>query len=589
VSSEILDAARSYVKAGYAVYPVHLSLDEIGKKVPDFPGNWRDSVTTVGEVDELFPEADGIAIDTGKSGIVVIDLDQTSGKDGLANLKEAGIPLPSTPMRVRTWSGGFHGFYQQPPNPVGTGQNKPVRYVDFRGEGGTVFAAPTRVFDTNGDPAGTYTLVTDIIPVSDLPVLDEAYAARIRPVKPERPPGRVTTPGRPSRLRTDQVEALTRFLQDDASVIRSATDGSRNEALGRTTLLMADRCQKLGHTYEEYRSLVLEAYEESGGTDLGQADDWCRSAWTKARHSPMSMPRTHIDEMADQRHSRMLADRLARARLNGETSRFLTSSSFVDWTVPPPEPEYWVSGVIPQGEQVILYGRPEAGKTFTGIAWGMSVALGVPWFGRECSSGRVWFMAGEGNRRITSRMHAWFSHHGQTPDPDRFRLINHVPDLMNEQVVEQLAVRIAEDEVDLVFIDTLGRAMAVGGGDVSSPPDAAMALRSLQVFSKYRPTATPVAIHHPIKEGSMAGAYNLLAGVDVALQAEVDEAGVGELRFAKNKDGEKTTVCRYRWKSVGRSAVLTPVGPPGYYPAEPSDDQETDYDPFVERRMMEEQ
>jgi RecA-family ATPase len=308
----------------------------------------------------------------------------------------------------------------------------------------------------------------------------------------------------------------------------------------------------------DYVDMVVDAYEASGGTDRVQVNDWVKSAWKKAQDSPLAMPRTFIDDMADKKHAQMVANRLANARLSGSTSQLIAPSSFVDWTETPVAAPYWIHGMIPQGEQVVVYGKPEAGKTFLAIDWAMSVASGRRSWGRQVTQGRVWFCAGEGNARITSRMHAWMQHHRVTPDLQQMKLLNHVPDLMNDQVIEAMAQKIAEEEVDVVILDTLGRAMAVGGGDISEPRDAAQALRSLQNLSKYRLSTTPIAIHHPVKDGGMAGAYNLLAGVDVVLKAEADD-GYGTLKFAKNKDGEKTKICEYEWRPVGPSAVLVPA------------------------------
>lgn len=586
----VLRAARIWVERGYWVYPVNLTIGEDGKKRVDFPGNWRDSTNDPDKLEALFGDATGIVVDTGKSGVALIDIDTAGSKDGVRNLRDAGISLPVTPMTATTWSGGKHGFFRQPEVPVGSYQNRPVRDVDVRGTGGVAFVWPTAVLRDDGSEAGRYTTAS-VRAVESLPVLPEGYAARIRSVPIAAKPEARKAPRRMTSLRDDQRDLLERFVQQDLDTVRQARDGARNEALGAATLLLADRYRKLGFGYEDLEADVLAAYEESGGTDTLQAKDWCRSGWTKSLREPLDIPRTHIDEMADQKHARMVADRIARARVTGSTARMVDHTSFVDWTQEPPDPEFWVQGVVPKGEQVVLYGRPEAGKTFTALDWAMSVALGKDWFGRPTTQGRVWFMAGEGNTRITARMHAWIEYHGATPTSDQLRLLNHVPDLMSDSVMDQLARKVADDEVDLVFIDTLGRGMAIGGGDISSPPDAAQALRSLQTIGKYRTTVTPVAIHHPIKDGGMAGAYNLLAGVDVALYAEVDTAGTGVLRFEKNKDGEKITVCAYRWRQSGASAVLVPAGQAhrAIDDADPYDRELVDYwDPLDIRRDYEE-
>lgn len=555
----LLDQALRFAEMGYFCYPVNLTINEEGKKVVDFPGNWRDSSRDSEILSELFVDGvTGIAIDTGKSGIVVVDIDINGEKAGLSNLRDAGIDLPNSPSRVRTWSGGFHGFFKQPATPVGSGSNRPVKDVDFRGVGGIVFAPGTLVLDAMGHEAGRYRELSPILPVDELPVLPEGYASRLRPTSSKTRPA-VSTALRAPTVREDQARVLQKFVDDDLEIIRMAGNGERNEILGQTSILLADRCLKLGYGWDDYLDMVLEAYKDSGGTDPKQPEDWAKSAWKKAVETPLAMPTTYVDKMAQEEYDRQVARRLANSRMVGSTSRMISTASFVDWTQPPPPAQFWIHGVIPKGEQVVLYGKPEAGKTFMALDWSMSVACGRTTWGRRVSPGRVWFMAGEGNARITARMHAWQQYTGIEVDPRQMKLLNHVPDLLNDQVIEQLAQRIAEDRVDLIVIDTLSRAMAIGGGDVSEVKDAGVALHNLQALSKYRPDTTPLAIHHPIKEGSMAGAYKILAGLDVVLHAEVFNDGVGVLKFAKNKDGEKTKICEYEWQPVGPSAVLVPA------------------------------
>lgn len=558
-NERIRKAARAYITAGYAVSAVDLILDEGGKKVPKFRGSWNNSITDIDRVDEVFEHSTGIAISTDASGIVVVDVDTAGAKDGWGNLGKEGIRLPDTEMGVATWSGGTHYFYRQPEEAVGTGANTPVRDVDYRGKGGVVFAAPSVVLDFWGGVAGTYELAGPLFTVDELPVLPEDFAARLRakPVKEHEKAEHVD----PVLLRDDQREVIEAFIRADEQAIAAAVPGQRNETLGRHVFQMAHRAQQLGMEFSEYRDRVLAAYLLSGGSDEDQALNHAESSWRSAAEgAPWGLPETPIDREADKIYARLIASRLAQSRINGQTSRLLTESSFVDWSVEPPEPEYWVNGVIPKGEQVVLYGMPEAGKTFLALDWALSIVTGQKTFGHGVTKGRVLYMSGEGNARITSRMHAWIQHHGNEPEPGMLLLTNHVPDLMNDHVIENLARQVAAREIDVVIIDTLGRAMAVGGGDISSPPDTAQALKNMQAISAYRPTATPIVIHHPIKSGGMAGAYNLLAGVDVALRAEVPEGeSEGTLSFEKRKDGVKGVVCSYQWKVSGRSAVLVPA------------------------------
>ena len=552
-------AARAWAERGYYVYPVRLTIGD-GKKVPDFPGPWSNSTRDETMIDRLFTDdVTGISVDTGKSGIVVIDIDTSGDKDGFAEMARTGLELPVSEMTATTWSGGQHRFFRQPAAKVGTGANLPVPGVDFRGLGGVIFAAPSEVRYSNELITATYELDGPLTPVDELPILPEWYAARIRsrPVS-ERPEAERVDP---ALLRDDQRAKIEWYIEQDTYRIRESGAGTRNQVLTEVVFCMAHRAQQLGWDRDQLMDTVLGAYRASGGQEEQQPEDHVRSAWRKAAAEPWSLPETEIDREASRKYDQMVATQIAKQRLSGDSARLLTESSFVDWTAEPPEAEYWISGVIPKGEQVVLYGRPEAGKTFMALDWSLSVATGRTTFGHGTSRGRVMYMSGEGNSRITARIHAWTDHHGLRPDVDSFLLVNHVPDLMNDRVIENLGREVARREIDVVIVDTLGRAMAIGGGDVSAPPDMAQALKNMQAISRYRPTTTPIVIHHPIKSGDMAGAYNFLGGVDVALKATVEEGSTtGTIEFVKRKDGVKGRVCEYQWKESGRSAVLVPAG-----------------------------
>jgi hypothetical protein len=75
----------------------------------------------------------------------VIDLDRNhqAGVDGVMQFKLLGIPIRRT-FIVRTRSGGFHLYYQQPPgDPIGCSVGKLGPGIDVRGKGGLAVVPPT--------------------------------------------------------------------------------------------------------------------------------------------------------------------------------------------------------------------------------------------------------------------------------------------------------------------------------------------------------------------------------------------------------------------------------------------------------------
>jgi hypothetical protein len=122
--------ALALAKAGVAVFPV---------KMPDKRPLvlWGDEATTdKARVAQWwlteFPGA-AIGMHTGKSGLVVVDLDIDKGNGaGRDNLDAAGITLPDT-LRYKTPSGGRHHVYAAPEGKALTiAQGVPVPGVDIR-------------------------------------------------------------------------------------------------------------------------------------------------------------------------------------------------------------------------------------------------------------------------------------------------------------------------------------------------------------------------------------------------------------------------------------------------------------------------
>lgn len=145
-STDTYATAIEYVNAGLFVFPVTVTRDAAGKKTVRPHGEWRkgssDRLTDVERwwgPDGIHRSA-GILIDTGKSGLVVVDPD---GQEGVANWVALNPPLPL--WIARTPGGGEHWYYREhPDHPIGNDQSgKVAPHVDVRGLGGFVIAPPT--------------------------------------------------------------------------------------------------------------------------------------------------------------------------------------------------------------------------------------------------------------------------------------------------------------------------------------------------------------------------------------------------------------------------------------------------------------
>lgn len=160
----LLGAALAYAARGWYVLPCRVGQKQradTGETIKDvhLPRHWDQSSSVdplvlaawFGEGGEW--EYGSVALDTGKSGLVVVDLDCSGAKNGLAAWAEVGGL--SAAYVVATPSGGAHLYYAADPDrPVGIDSRGKVAHgVDVRGIGGLVIAPPSA--DWRGAYRGT--------------------------------------------------------------------------------------------------------------------------------------------------------------------------------------------------------------------------------------------------------------------------------------------------------------------------------------------------------------------------------------------------------------------------------------------------
>jgi len=145
MSSLLLDAALQYAAHGWRVFPL-----VPGEKRPLTAQGCKDATKDADQICTWWtqhPDAN-IGIATGKdSGIVVVDVDAKSGKDGYESWKALGIEDIDT-LKQLTWSGGSHAFFEYD-EAVTNSVGKLGQGLDTRGQGGYVVGPPSQV---NGKP-----------------------------------------------------------------------------------------------------------------------------------------------------------------------------------------------------------------------------------------------------------------------------------------------------------------------------------------------------------------------------------------------------------------------------------------------------
>lgn len=141
--SELGKAALSYVRSGFAVFPLRPGGKE--PRTKNGLNDWTDDEESVVEVWSAFPDSNvGIVCGSPSGGLLAIDVDcHEDGEDGYASLREferENGKLPDTCSQI-TGSGGMQMLYRSDVE-VRNGVNTGIG-IDVRGDGGYIVAPPS--------------------------------------------------------------------------------------------------------------------------------------------------------------------------------------------------------------------------------------------------------------------------------------------------------------------------------------------------------------------------------------------------------------------------------------------------------------
>jgi hypothetical protein len=244
--------------------------------------------------------------------------------------------------------------------------------------------------------------------------------------------------------------------------------------------------------------------------------------------------------------------------------------TWLDLRKPGPKHEYLVKGVFTKGEQSMLLGESQSGKSFLAIDIAMAVATGRDWFGRKVSRGGVVYQAGEsaaGVRR--KRLPAYAQLHGIEETPLPFTLLQGKLDLFTsdepaEAFIEECKHWAGTFDVplELIVIDTFSK--ATSGANENDGKDMSLVLDRCDKIRRAT-QAHVMLVHHLNASGGKArGHTSLFANVEnvVTVRRIVDELAttrssaptymrdsdgrlLREWHISKNKDGEDDASVRF--------------------------------------------
>lgn len=231
-----------------------------------------------------------------------------------------------------------------------------------------------------------------------------------------------------------------------------------------------------------------------------------------------------------------------------------------------PPPSWLVEGLVPDYGLGVLFGPSGTYKSFLALDWCLCVAAGVPWHRRPVVGGHVLYVALEGGRGLSRRVAAWKAKHPDADPGPRMHFDVEPLDLLDtghvDAVVRALTARVRRDDVGLVVVDTLARAMPTG--DENSTQDMGTLIAAADALARTF-TATVMIVHHTGHNGGRErGSSSLPAAVDFRLG--LDRVGVRRvrLRTEKQKDFDTADDLHLTAVAAAESLVLDLVEDPAH-------------------------
>jgi hypothetical protein len=555
---EAADYAVKLTDRGYACYPVNITLDHKGDKEFHFPGAWQSGEypTDHDEIVKRQGAYPGLVINTERSGLVVVDIDTSKGKDGFTALREAGIELPDTPVKVKTWSGGEHWFYREGDIPVACSSSKLAAGVDIRARGGIVVAPPTPV----GPDAG-YAFIGRVAPVSELPVFPDELAEALKPRE-----NKIATSDTRPVLTFEQRQRMQRRMDRILRDLRDMEDGTRNATMRLRLIRLFGIAMTLGEDLYAVAELCREAYFESGGAAEKELETFIEWAMEHAR---FELPEDDTDEAFEAEVAQLIRKAKiaeeAKARMSPIRVTGLTDDDVLEFDPDMGDEDWLIDGLVPRAETVILFGPPNAGKSFASVALAQGMACGAQVWGKDVKQGKVMYLAGEGTRRLAVRRRAWEVYNQKVATKDqivyrKMRLI-----LGSDESVAEHRELVKREKPDLIIVDTLLR--AAEGLVLENPGEASRAIAQLDRVREANPGATLVVLHHP-PEGNPdkpSGSYPLRGNVDTILKV-VNDGGIRTMSITKSREGDTswTGTFELRDTEIPGTRLKSAVWVPGY-------------------------
>jgi hypothetical protein len=219
-----------------------------------------------------------------------------------------------------------------------------------------------------------------------------------------------------------------------------------------------------------------------------------------------------------------------------------------------------IKGLLESTSLSVVFGKPNAGKSYIVLDWAWRIATGTPWMGRKVAQGVAVYVAMEGAGGLFKRLEALKRKH-DTPDDVPLIIVPQAFNLRSAESAKRLLGILKEIEAEcgriaFVAIDTMVAALA--GGSDTDPGDVGLYLKHVSAIMAAT-GAHVCTVHHAGKDidRGARGWSGLLGAIETEI--EVHENAI---RDTKQRDLEKMkTPVGFRLETIvlGRDADGDPV------------------------------
>lgn len=189
-----------------------------------------------------------------------------------------------------------------------------------------------------------------------------------------------------------------------------------------------------------------------------------------------------------------------------------------------PPVRWLIEGEIPERSTSVIFGAPEAGKSFQAVDYSAQIAQQYP----------IVYIAGEGGSGYYARYAAWLKHNGHKK-AGHFHIIDRPVQMLDDRQVSWLIEESRPIKPVLIVIDTLSRCMV--GGDENQQKDMGLFIAACDRIRMELDCAVLI-VHHTGKSGESERGSSVLRGAADSMISVSNTEGLIKIECAKTKDGK---------------------------------------------------